>query len=279
MTIEIKQSSIKINTVLFSGGEVHVQLDDLPEQAPQSLNIRANIQSSDDLMALLLTHNALLKQYSPSLNINLEIPYFPYARQDRVCAKGQAFSLEVMAKLVNDLNCNQITVWDAHSPVTEELIKAKNIPQAEIIASCPALLTLLKASNSVLVCPDKGAVKKCEALKEQLSINEMIQSEKVRDPRTGKIVDTQIQSGDLKGKTAIIVDDICDGGRTFIEIAKKLKEKNVDTVVLYVTHGIFSKGLEVFDGLIDQIYMSDSFTNNNLQVTAKTKLTVINYSS
>ena len=76
----------------------------------------------------------------------------------------------------------------------------------------------------------------------------------------------------LKGKIAIISDDICDGGMTFIGIAKALRALNCEHIVLYVTHGIFSKGLSVFDGLIDQIFTTTSFKQ-----TPHDKLTVIDF--
>ncbi len=70
---------------------------------------------------------------------------------------------------------------------------------------------------------------------------------------------THVHATDLSGLTAVITDDICDGGATFIGIAKELRRLNCHKVVLYVTHGIFSKGTEVFDGLLDQLFTSDSF--------------------
>jgi ribose-phosphate pyrophosphokinase len=57
----------------------------------------------------------------------------------------------------------------------------------------------------------------------------------------------------------VITDDICDGGMTFIHVAQRLKALSAERVVLFVTHGIFSKGLGVFDGLIDHFYTTDSF--------------------
>ena len=126
--------------------------------------------------------------------------------------------------------------------------------------------------ESVLVCPDKGALSRCADLQQQLDIRQMVNCEKRRDPATGKITHTDVLVDDLTGKTAVITDDICDGGYTFIKIAEQLKVKNVERVVLYVTHGIFSKGLGVFDGLIDSIFTTNSFLNKQAG-----QLTVIDY--
>ncbi len=259
MPVLIRYPSIQINSLRFSAGEMHVHLEKLPEEKPEKIILRADIHSSDDLMVLLLTHSALQNHYGEDLVIHLEMPYFPYARQDRVCAVGQAFSLSVIAKIISDLKVNVLTIWDAHSPVATALTKARNITQEEIIASNKKLVSHLRDENTVLVCPDKGAREKSQAVREKFSVNEMINAEKVRNPATGKIIDTRLEAGDLSGKKAIIIDDICDGGRTFIEIAKKLKERNIERVILYISHGIFSKGLDVFEGLIDEIYTSNSF--------------------
>jgi len=274
MSTVVNNSDINVNTSTFSAGEVHVQLEGLSKQQPESLQLKACIRSSDDLMELMLVHNALINHYGQQLVIDLEIPYFPYARQDRVCAVGQAFSLQVIATMLNSLKVNSLTTWDAHSPVTKKLTRAINISQEEIIASNQNLVSQLKDRNTILVCPDKGAIDKCQAVKDKFSVSKIIHSVKTRNPKTGAIIDTQIKASDLSGKTAVIIDDICDGGRTFIEIAKKLKEKNVERVVLYVTHGIFSKGLEVFDGLIDEIYTSNSFPQKK-----NPKLNVIDFSA
>jgi len=271
----IAGTKIEYEALSFSGGERHIQLKNLPAEQPQKFIVKAIINSSDDLMDLLLINNALANHYKMEPLFNLEIPYMPYARQDRVCATGQAFSMELMAQLLNQLNIEELITWDCHSQVGLDLTGANNVPSTSIIQASKELVELLQAKDSVLICPDKGALTRCEELQETLNITEMVRCEKRRDPATGMITKTDVLVGDLSGKTAIITDDICDGGFTFIKIAEQLKEKNVDKVVLYVTHGIFSKGIEVFDGLIDTVYTTNSFPNN--QKTNNNQLTIIDY--
>ncbi|MCF6319062.1 MAG: ribose-phosphate diphosphokinase [Proteobacteria bacterium] len=255
----VNGKKIKLETKGFSGGERHIQLSNLPEELPDQLNIRCYIRSSDDLMDILLLQNALNNHYGKTIFMNVELPYLPYARQDRVCAQGQAFSLEVFSCLLQTLNIKQLTVWDCHSQVSIDLTGAINIEATKIIDNSLQLKGILQDQDSVLICPDKGAVTRCQQVVDYFNLNPMINSEKVRNPSTGKITHTEVYTDDLTGKTAIITDDICDGGYTFIKIAEQLKQKNVKKIILYVTHGIFSKGLSVFDGLIDEIYTTDSF--------------------
>ena len=256
----------------FSGGERHVQLGETTASNISEVSIRAKVTDSEQLMDLLLVENALRHKYGQNLKINLELPYLPYARQDRVCAPGQAFSLEVFAKLLKTLRLNRLVTWDCHSQVGIELTGATNIEPVEIIRADNKMMDLMKNPDTVLICPDKGAVSRCNEIKHGLNLANIVFCEKKRNPATGQIYKTEVLVDDLTGKCAVISDDICDGGFTFIKIAEQLKEKNVEHIVLFVTHGIFSKGLTVFDGLIDQVITTNSFKPKEHE-----KLRVINF--
>lgn len=80
---------------------------------------------------------------------------------------------------------------------------------------------------------------------------------------TGKILGTHVHATDLSGLAAVITDDICDGGATFIGIAKELRRLNCHKVVLYVTHGIFSKGIEVLMDCLTNYLPQTVFLNNH----------------
>lgn len=292
MPIQVKDSKqkvIPIQNIQFAGGERHIQVPaDILNSLKGTVQIQAKIANSQDLMDYLLLENVLLHQ---GLEIDLEIPYFPYARQDRICATGQAFSLEVMTRLLNinhekfPQQRKSIKVWDAHSGVTEKLLQEnthffeiENVQPSEMILKNASLQAYLTAQESVLVCPDAGAKQRTKAIANavnRLRDDEigMVYCEKRRDPITGKIQNAQVNAQDLTGKTAVITDDICDGGATFIGIAQELKKLNCQQVILYVTHGIFSKGLKVFDGLVDQI-----FTTNSFPQIENPKLNIIEFS-
>jgi ribose-phosphate pyrophosphokinase len=134
-----------------------------------------------------------------------------------------------------------------------------NTAQIDLLTQCDELSTSLATGALTLISPDAGASKKTVKIAEYFNGEpEVIQAQKLRNLKTGEIVKTEIL-GDVKGKKVLIADDICDGGRTFIELAKVLKNQGAIEVSLFITHGIFSKGLEVFEGLIDTIYTTDSF--------------------
>jgi len=110
-----------------------------------------------------------------------------------------------------------------------------------------------------LVSPDAGSNKKIFDLAKSIGYDgEIIRCDKLRDISTGKIIETVVYKDDLLGKDAIIIDDIIDGGKTFIEIAKCLKQKNVGKIYLVVTHGIFSAGHSELGDYFDGIYTTNS---------------------
>jgi ribose-phosphate pyrophosphokinase len=265
------QRPIHASYLSFSGGERHVQLT-LPETIPKRLTIRARLYSSDDIFDFLLTRNALMQKFW-FLPLDVEIPYLPYARQDRTCAPGQAFSLQVLGPILQPTSGSQrLAVWDCHSPVGLDLAHALQVSASQIALSHAGLNSLMRQPNTVLVCPDQGARTRCELMANALGQTALVYCKKIRDPLSGQIVRTEVDADDLAGRTAIITDDICDGGMTFIKIAEQLKALHVKKIVLFVTHGIFSRGLDVFDGLIDHIYTTDSFVQKS-----DPRLTCISY--
>ena len=160
-TTDCYETEIKHTVLGFYGGERHVQIDSSTGDPISKVTIHANVNSSNDLMDLLLIENALRYQFGPMLKINLELPYLPYSRQDRVCAPGQAFSLEVFANILKTLRLERVVTWDCHSQIGVEVTEVVNVTASEIIQADDKLLKLLQEKNSVRVCPDEGAVDRC----------------------------------------------------------------------------------------------------------------------
>lgn len=249
----------------FPGGELQVRFDGLASGLDGDLTVHARIQSADGLVRLLLTHE-IISRLHRSGRRTLVIPYFPYARQDRVMQPGDAFSLKAVARLINSLGFDEVVVCDPHSDVTPALIeKVRVVPQVDLVASHDRLREQLSDEHTVIVAPDAGAAKKAFAVAQRF-VQPLITASKVRDEATGDIIRTEVPASQwLVGQDAVIVDDICDGGRTFIELAKVLRTQGAARVFLYVTHGIFSQGLGVFAGLIDAVFTTDSFLSRDVE--------------
>jgi len=240
----------EIESFNFPAGECYVAVSP-PLITPQT-SVVANLHRSDDIIALILTIDAI-RRVLPSVKIDLHIPYFPYARQDRVCNQGESLSVKVMADLINNLHCEQVTIVDPHSDVTPALLhNCQVITQADIFSNSSLRDELVK-DNWILIAPDGGAEKKTLAVAKRLGIPKVFCAQKIRDTKTGKILTTTFHD-DVKGQNVLIVDDICDGGKTFIELGKLLRQKEASLICLYITHGIFSHGLDVLRPYFHRIY-------------------------
>ncbi len=261
---------------LFPGGEVGLKLDatnynffhEITENVNGKYIIVANLHDSNDIMKVAMAKNALENIKSTDRNyrpipFDLVIPYVPYARQDRVCDGGEAFSLKVFANFINSLGFSKVTVIDPHSDVTPALINNINvISQLDIIRKNELFHTRILQSG-IFISPDVGANKKVSKLASYFDHREFVRADKLRDMATGEIKETIVYYDDFKGQDVIIPDDICDGGRTFLELAKVLKAKNAGKIVLYVSHMIASKGFKcLYEGGIDEIWTTNSFTKN-----------------
>ncbi len=253
-----ENGTYETNSFVFPGGELQVQFPGLPEHLVGDIAVVARLQSADDLIRLLLA-SEILDRAHRSGRRRLVIPYFPFARQDRVMQPAEAFSLKAMARLVNGLGFDEVVVCDPHSDVTAALIdNVRLIPQIELVTNHAALRELFK-KKPIVVAPDAGAAKKAFSVAQAFGLP-FLAASKVRDTATGAILRTELHAaGTLAEADVLIVDDICDGGRTFIELAKVLRQHRAARVFLYVTHGLFSQGIGVFADLLDGIFTTDSF--------------------
>lgn len=249
--------SIPISTWTFPGGERGVSIHDVLYNLynPRPFIISAQFQGSDDILDILLLNDALRRRF-PGTSVALNIPYFPYARQDRQTTGWDSHSLYVVATLLNTCHFSEIRVCDPHSDVLEGLFPPgvlKIKPQHELAYSkIKVSLPDMESANALLVAPDAGAVKKIHKLSTLLRIP-VLECSKARDPATGEITGYRVPTFDIRKNPLIVVDDICDGGRTFVELAKEVRRVYNGKLILYVTHGIFSKGFDELNQYYDQI--------------------------
>lgn len=247
-------NNIALKQWKFPAGELGIKI--LEKYDESVVKIECKYQSSDDLIYIILLVDAI-RNINNKTYIDLYIPYFPYARQDRVCAYGESFSLKVMTTLISSCKFNNITVEDAHSSVLQALFDAgtiEDIKQHELMAPY-----LRNRVGAVLVSPDTGATKKIyEASK--ITGYPVVEAQKVRCVNTGNIIETRIADTSIfeTAEELIVIDDICDGGRTFVEIAKVIRKVFNKKLTLIVTHGIFSAGFEELNKYFNEIiYIND----------------------
>ncbi len=253
------------DSFVFSGGEIHIRIKDVANLSDalykkDLVTIKAHLDSSEEVMKLLMLKESI-DSYGSNKKVLLFMPYIPYARQDRRCNPGEAFSLQVFCKLINSAKFDSIYVDDPHSDVAPALLNNVHVRSQFDLLKERAITDYLM-QHTIAISPDAGSNKKVQKIAEYAK-TDFIRADKIRDLSTGNIVDTIVYCDDLTDKAVTIYDDICDGGRTFIELAKKLKAKNASKINLVVTHGIFSKGLDcLFDAGITKILTLNSFNKD-----------------
>ena len=259
---EGSNKEVEVKFWKFPAGETGVKLQGI---CGNHVRIILFFESNDDLINLMFLCDAIREQEGSHVKIYLLIPYFPYARQDRYCAEGESFSLRVVCNLISALNFERIYVDDIHSEVMKGFFPAGTIDNSSQVELQDYLVTEIIGSSlgiKAIVAPDNGAVKKASAAAKTHDLD-LIEFSKQRDPKDGSIksIKCNIDKDDLnKYSSLIVVDDICDGGYTFIQLAQVIKEEYGFTgdLHLVVTHGIFSKG---FDDL-NKYYTSINWVNS-----------------
>ena len=252
LTLTVDGRTIPVRTFPFPGGEIQVRIED-PDPAPRAAaaTIVAAVTDAATLMGLLLLTDAVRRRYADP-RIDLVCPYLPYARQDRVAYPGEALSAAVLCRVLNAQGYASVEVWDAHSDVSLALLdRVRNRPASDFAGR-------VATAQDVVVAPDLGAVKRAAGVA-RLAGAALVHAEKTRSTDTGAITGTTVHSGPVGSRDFLIVDDICDGGRTFTELAKVLRPLTGGQVKLYVTHGIFSQGFDALRPDIDRIYVANPF--------------------
>lgn len=249
-----------INFIEFSDG---AEICELPSFPKNNVKIVLNIEDCNrDIVRLMLVKDALDNLGVD--DVELTLPYIPNARADRRFSANQSHSLKVFCNIINSLNFNRVLVCDPHSDVSTALLNNVTINN-QVNCFMQLKPQIDKISKDYILCsPDLGATKKTFELAMHTGID-LIQAVKIRDISTGNIIKCDVQCDDLKGRDVVIVDDIADGGASFIYLAKKFKDRGAGKVILFVTHGVFSKGLTLLVGVIDYIFVSnlmEKFVNN-----------------
>lgn len=249
----------------------------------ETIEIKSRLNNFMDL-ELIICATQSLKELNIK-KIHLYVPYFLGGRSDRKFEEGSCNYLkQVICPIINNLNFESVNVLDTHSDVLEACLNNFNKCDNEELFSYAVLEHICAGkgidrylkNDILLLSPDAGASKKIYKLADKTEYKgDIITCLKNRD-ENGKLTKTVVPNMDLN-KNIIIIDDICDGGRTFIEIAKVIKERyngfvkelpyspyeKTGKMYLIITHGIFSKGFEELSHYFDGVYCTNSYSDIN----------------
>lgn len=269
--IDLEKSDIRYKVFKFPDGQQNISID--PSYFPKLENIKVEIKSRlnnfQDLELIICATQSL--RNLGVKEIHLYTPMFLGSRSDRQFEEGSNNYLkQVICPIINSLNFESVTVLDPHSYVLEACLnnfrKESNFELAHFalnLINKGRYNTRQEFTNKecILISPDAGASHKIYKLAEQMGYKgDIITCSKERD-ENGKLTKCVVPDKWHFQKDIIIIDDICDGGQTFINIANEIKKTGLHEgkIYLIVTHGIFSKGYNELNKYFDGIYCTNSY--------------------
>lgn len=265
--LTLDNQHVEIERGIFPDGAVWLKVTgELPRFA-QVMRIRvAAMRDMNDFMLLAQLTDAVRHVTDIAIS-HLELAWLPWARQDRHMVNGDSFALKVFANQLNTLNFDKVFLLDPHSDAAAAAINnSVVIAQEACLMQSENLRQAIGEGKLMLVAPDAGALKKIHNVAKASGARDYAILTKERDVATGNLTGFALVSGDVAGKDVLIVDDLCDAGGTFIGSAQVLRDAGARSVNLYVTHGVFSKGLEnLLNNGIDAIYTTTSFASSELR--------------
>lgn len=199
---------------------------------------------NEELFGLLLLLDSVKR--AGARTIKLFMPYFAYSRQERVSWTNEPVSCEVVARIVDTAEFDDLTCFDLHHPVIESFFKhpVKNKPTTTLFAKYYRdyfKQNKIPLKDVVIVSPDHGSNTRAHMLAKELDDVEIVILDKVR-PQPNRAEHLEIEGSKVKGKYCILIDDIIDTGGTISSATKLLLAKGAKQVLVSATHAVLSKG-------------------------------------
>ena len=245
----------KVSSRQFSDGEIMINIEESVRGDDIYIIQSTNKPVNDYLWELLIMIDACKRASANSVNVVM--PYFGYARQDRIAASREPITAKLIANMLVKAGVNRILTLDLHAVQVQGFF---DIP-VDNLFTMPLFATYYNekgftGSDIVVVSPKNSGVKRARGLAEYLdapiAIIDYAQDDAEREE--GYII------GEVEGKTAIIVDDILNTGKTFAEAAKILERAGVKDIYAVASHGLFGGGAaEILNvAPIKEILVTDS---------------------
>lgn len=218
----------------FSDGEIYVQIQESIRGDDAFIVQPVCNPVNENLMELLVIIDAFKR--ASAKTITAVIPYYAYARQDRKTAGREAITAKLVADLLTTAGADRVLAMDLH---TGQIQGYFNI-LVDHIYSTPILIKYIKAKNLeniVAVSPDAGGVERTRAFAKKLNCPLAIIDKR---RRAHNVAEVENVIGDVKGKTAIIFDDIIDTAGTLVAGAELLKREGAKQIFACAAHPVFS---------------------------------------
>jgi len=254
-----KRTTSPIKRKQFADGELYIKLEDSVRGCNVFLIQSTSNPGNDNLMELLLMIDACRRAHAAQVNVVL--PYYGYARADRLIDPDQrrreALTSKLVSNMITEAGADRIVVVDIHSPQTCGFF---DIPLDHVYGS-PVLVGYLKSKkydDLVVVAPDVGGVARARAFAKALDDCPLAIIDKRREAHNVAKVLNLV--GDVEGKRAIVVDDMIDTAGTICECGRVLRENGARDVIAVATHAVLSGPAKerLSSGVFSEVVVSNS---------------------
>lgn len=230
--IELSKCSVK----KFSDGEVSINIEESVRGSEVFVIQSTSSPVNESLMTLLIMIDALKR--ASVATINVVIPYYGYARQDRKARSREPITAKLVANLLETAGANRVVALDLHALQIQGFF---DIPVDHLMA-VPIIAKyfqekLPSMENVVVVSPDHGGVTRARKLADRLNTPIAIIDKRRPKPNVAEVMNIV---GDIEGKICILIDDIIDTAGTITLGAKALKEKGAKEVYASCSHAVLS---------------------------------------
>ncbi|MCY0901905.1 MAG: ribose-phosphate pyrophosphokinase [Firmicutes bacterium] len=218
----------------FRDGEVQVNLGESVRGCNVFLVQPTSAPVNENLMELLITMDAFKR--ASAKTINVVIPYYGYARQDRKARARDPITAKLIADLLQAAGASRVICMDLHAGQIQGFF---NIPLDHLF-SMPILSHYIEdkqLKDIVVVSPDLGGVTRARRLSERLGAPIAIIDKRRPAPNVAEVMGI---IGDIEGKTAILIDDMIDTAGTIALAAQALKDHGARSVYACCTHAVLS---------------------------------------
>ncbi len=245
----------KASVRTFSDGEVMVEICENVRGRDVYVVQSTCAPTNNNLMELLVMTDALKR--ASAATITAVIPYYGYARQDRKAAPRTPISAKLVADLITTAGVDRVVTIDLHAGQIQGFF---NIPVDNLYAA-PVILSYLKerfiGQDLVMVTPDAGGTERARAFAKRLECPMAVIDKRRTSPNVAEVMHL---IGDVKGKIAIILDDMIDTAGTLTQAAGALKQNGAAAIYACATHGVLSgPAIDRLNGsVIEEVVLTDT---------------------
>ena len=255
--------------ITFSEGNTYVKACETVRGRDVYLVQPIGLEPNNEFVEILFWADAFKRASANS--VTAIMPYFSYAKADKKDEPRVSIRARVCAECLELAGVDRVVTMDLHSPQVQGFFK-KPVDHLHALPVLCEYVKTLKLENVVVVSPDAGFAKQARKYADYLNTSIAI-GDKTRTSHDERAEILEI-IGDVKDKTALIVDDFSLSGGTLIGLAKALKERGASKVVACLSHMLLSKkGVKrVEKSEIDLLIGTDSVINKNIINSHKIKL-------